>query len=136
MPFTHTIYPEKNLTVVTGNGWVDLNMSLKAMEDLYNDPSFKSHYCVIVDLQRIEYESFLDDLKKIAQALVQKKDIYKSKHALVMSDSYKKLGKLVSLYTTAEGFNLNVFTSFQDALNFMSDCIGQCDYAEFLNNKQ
>jgi hypothetical protein len=89
MPYTHTIYPEKNLAIVTGNGWIDLNMSLKAMDDLYKDPTFKSHYYVIVDLRRIEYLSSID-----------------------------------------EGFDLNVFSSFQDALNFMSDCIGQCDHAE------
>lgn len=135
MSYTHIIYTEKNLAIVTGNDRVDLNMSLKAMDDLYKDPAFKSHYCVIVDLRLIEYLSSIDDLRKIAQALVQKKDIFKSKHALVMSDSYKPLGELVSLYTTAENFNLTVFTNFQDALNFMSDCIGQCDRAQFLNNK-
>lgn len=135
MQYTYTIYPEKNLAIVTGNGWIDLNMSLKAMDDLYKDPIFKSHYCVIVDLRRIEYLSSINDLKKIAHALVGKRDKFINKHALVMSGRYESLGELVSLYTTAEGFNLKVFTSFQDALNFMSDCIGQCDHTEFLNNE-
>jgi hypothetical protein len=109
MPYTHTIYPEKNLAIVTGNGWIDLNMSLKAMDDLYKDPTFKSHYYVIVDLRRIEYLSSIDDLKKIAHALVEKKDKFKNKHALVMSGLYEPLGELVSLFTTDEDFDLNVF---------------------------
>ena len=134
MPYTHAIYPRINLAIVAGKGYVDLNTSLKAMEDLYMDPSFKFHYCVIFDLRRIEYLSTIDDLKKIAKALAQKKDILTNKHALVMSDRYKPLGELISLYTADEGFNLNVFTSLSDALNFMSDCIGHWDHAQFLNN--
>ncbi len=98
------------------------------------DPAFKSHYCVIIDLRRIEYLSSIDDLRKIAHALAQKKDILTNKHALVMSDRYKPLGELVSLYAADEDFNLAVFTSLSDALNFMSDCIGRWDHTQFLNN--
>lgn len=121
MPFTHTVLPEKQIAYVTAEGPVDLRASAQAVAALADDPLFRPHFRVLVDLRRMVYRPTPLELAGLASVLADRRQDYQNKVAVLTTDAIAALAALACIFAEVAGFPLRAFTSESAARQWLNE---------------
>lgn len=125
MASTLRIYRHSDLIRLTENGDVDLERSREIVRELAVAASFHKDCDILVDLRDcVDHETIGDHLEW-ALELAKHKSLFTGKMAIIVRNDLQNLSGarqlLACLRITDYPFRLEIFTSFEDVINWLSD---------------
>jgi hypothetical protein len=119
------IYKVKDFIRRNESGDIDFDRSMQIIHDLAITASFYVGHNVLVDLREttIVGESNIGLIMQLALEMARYGSVFKGKIANVVPDDEKRLATAKQFKTSLDiqGLNYEVFTNFEDAINWLSD---------------
>ncbi len=119
------IYKVKDFIRLNEAGKIDFDRSMRIVRDLATAASFHTDCNILVDLRETEVvgEGNMGMVMQVALEMVRYGYAFKGKIANVVPDEEKRLliAKQFEASLNIQGFDYKVFTSFEDAINWLSE---------------
>jgi hypothetical protein len=119
------IYKVKDFIRKTEAGNIDFGRSMEIIHDLALAASFHTDHNILIDMREttIVDESSIGTLLQLAVEMVRYKSVFKGKIATVVPGDEKRLSiaKQFKAALDMHGFRYEIFTSFEDAINWLSE---------------
>jgi hypothetical protein len=119
------IYKVKDFIRRNESGEIDFDRSMQIIHDLALTASFYAGHNILVDLREttIVGESNIGLILQLALEMARYGSVFKGKIANVIPGDEKRLSiaKQFKASMDIQGFNYEVFTNFEDAINWLSD---------------
>ena len=118
------IYKMKDLFRLTETGEIDVNRSKEIVRQLAAAAAFHVDHNILLDLREtaIKEESMRDILEVVLE-IARYKAVFKGKLANLLPGDEKRLSmaKQLKNLMVIEGFQYEIFTSFEEAVDWLSD---------------
>ncbi len=119
------IYKVKDFVRLNESGEIDLDRSIQIIHDLAVAASFHAGHNILVDLREttVHVEGSMGDILRLAVEMVRYGAAFKGKIANVVPADEKRLSiaKQFEASLNLQGFTYKVFTSFEDAIDWLSE---------------
>jgi hypothetical protein len=119
------IYKVKDFIRRNESGEIDFDRSMQIIHDLAVTASFYAGHNILVDLREttIVGEGNIGVILQLALEMARYRSAFKGKIANVVPDDEKRLSiaKQFKASMDIQGFNYEVFTNFEDAINWLSE---------------
>jgi len=119
------IYRHSDLICLTGSGGIDLERSKEMVRELAVAASFHRDCDILVDLRLCIVQETIGDHLELALELANYQSIFTGKVAIMVPNDLENLSGarqlLACLSITDRPFRFEVFTSFEDAINWLSE---------------
>jgi len=112
---------ENEIAIVKSHGRINIQQTLKTMDDVVNDPRYKTSYKILIDLTDMDFHPTFKELGNIQDKLISLKPKFGNKMALVMTGLLKAIGDLVSELTKTAGLKVKSFYSRNRAIDWLME---------------
>jgi len=117
MPLRYEIDPQANVVRIIGTGHLSMTEMIATVDELAEDPQFRSGVPVIFDIRQARYEAGLEDGDLFAAALKRREADFQGRFALVVSESIQVLAKLYCVVAKVAGVErMSCFTDVDEAI--------------------
>ena len=116
MPLHFDINSAESHVRITGTGSLTMGAMIAVIQQVAEDPSFRSHFTVTLDLRAATYTAELSDGDALVAVLRQKKSDFQNRFAVVAPESLHFLARLYCALATMGGFDrIQCFTNIEEA---------------------
>ena len=118
------IYKMTDWIRLTEAGEIDIDRSKEIIRQLAVAASFHGDHNILVDLRDTTLkEESMKNVLELALEIARYKSVFKGKLANLLPDDEKRLltAKQLKVLMDLEGFQYEIFTSFEDAVEWLSD---------------
>ena len=118
------IYKMTDFIRLTETGEIDIDRSKEIIRQLAVAASFHEDHNILVDLRDTNLkEESIRNVLEVALEIARYKSVFKGKLANLLPDEEKRLlaAKQLKVLLDLEGFQYEIFTSFEDAVEWLSD---------------
>jgi hypothetical protein len=118
------IYKMKDLFRLTETGEIDVNRSKEIVRQLAAAAAFHVDHNILLDLRETAIkEESMKDILEVALEIARYKAAFKGKLANLLPGDEKRLSmaKQLKNLMLIEGFQYEIFTSFEEAVDWLSD---------------
>ena len=119
------VYKIKDFIRMSKSGEIDLERSMEIIHKLVATASFYTDHNILVDLRETTVGGNIDigTVMQLAFEMARYGSAFKGKIANVVPDDEKRLStaKQFKASMDIQGFNYEVFTDFEDAINWLSE---------------
>jgi len=118
------IYKMKDLFRLTETGEIDVNRSKEIVRQLAAAAAFHVDHNILLDLRETAIkEESMKDILEVALEIARYKAAFKGKLANLLPGDEKRLSmaKQLKNLMLIEGFQYEIFTSFEEAVEWLSD---------------
>jgi hypothetical protein len=119
------IYQVKDFIRKNEAGEIDIHRSREIIHELAAAASFHANHNILIDMREttIARESSMSDILELALEMARYKSVFKGKIANVIPGDERRLSRAKQFRACLDlqGFRYDIFTSFEDAINWLSD---------------
>jgi len=122
MPEGYKIYQSNDFIKKTEKGQLDVQRSLDLVKELVTASSFHKNHDLLIDLRETEPIGSFSDLLSVTIEFAKYQDVFPNKIAIIIPDKPERI-KRAEFFKAGLGvvkFNINHFTEFEDAINWLS----------------
>ncbi len=119
------IYKIKDFIRKTPTGEIDLEQSIQIIHELAVAASFHADHNILIDMRKttVAEQNTFSAVLRLALEMAKYKSVFRGKIATVVPSDEKRLSiaKQFKASLDMHGFTYEVFTSFEDAIDWLSD---------------
>jgi hypothetical protein len=116
MGIRYSIDASRALVHVIGTGRLTMPEMIVVVDQIADDPRFRSDFPVLFDIRDTEYTAELNDGNEFVAALDRRESAFQKRFALILPPSLQLLGTLFCLLAQVKGIDrIKCFTAMRDA---------------------
>lgn len=123
MPLGIKVYQTKDFIRKTAKGTIDLERSLKVVQELATTTSHFKGHSILLDLRDTVVDGDHGDALHVAAEFANHFRFFKNKIAVIIPDTAERMAKAEFMRTCMrlEGFQWEFFMAYEDAIDWLSD---------------